>query len=232
MKTLLLLLSFFFVQFLSQVAQAKEVTTNEVSMPNAPDWVTETRVNGIVEKIQTLLQWDIRRIHVTFYSDEAAFENVHHMGPTVLAFSRKSDNSVHVGPRVTSENFEGVFGHELTHVISFQKYHDAIPSWLEEGLANYLVKRGDPDYAWMATQPPLRDIHELTHPFNGTTDHVRFVYMASRALIDMIAAKCDLNDLLQLSVGKKMETYFGTYCGIPDLNAEFRKWIASKKNHS
>lgn len=223
-----LLLLFALQLFIVHESLAKEVITNEVSMPNAPAWVTEARVNGIVEKIQSILQWDIRRIHVTFYTDQAAFENVHHLGPTVLAFSRKTDNSVHVGPRVTADNFDGVFGHELTHVISYQKYHNAIPSWLEEGLANYLVKRGNPDYAWMATQPPLKDIHELTHPFNGDENHIRFVYMSSRALIDMIAAKCDLNDLLQLSVGKKMENYFGTYCGISDLNSEFKKWIANQ----
>lgn len=225
------ILSSVFIFFFAFSALSKEVITNEVSMPNAPAWVSDGRVNTVVEKIQRLLQWDIRKIHVTFYSDEAAFENVHHLGPTVLAFSRKSDNSVHVGPRVTSENFDGVFGHELTHVISFQKYHDAIPSWLEEGLANYLVKRGDPDYAWMATQPALKDIHELSHPFHGDANHVRYVYMSSRALIDMIASRCDLSDLLQLSVGKKMESYFGTYCGISDLNSEFQKWIELKKGH-
>lgn len=213
--------------FVSNAFAGHEVTTNAVSMPDAPAWVTEARVDRIVDKIQALLQWDIRKVSVTFYADQAAFEKVHGLGPSVLAFSRKSDNSVHVGPHTTDANFDGVFGHELVHVISYQKFHDAIPKWLEEGLANYLAKRGDPDYAWMATQPPSASVEELTHPFSGSEDHIRYTYMASRAVVDMIAAKCDLSDLLQLSVGKKMENYFSTYCGINDLNAEFKKWISS-----
>jgi hypothetical protein len=49
--------------------------------------------------------------------------------------------------------------------------------------------------------------------------------MASTALAEMIAAHCDLEDLLQLATGKKLESYLATTCGIGDLNAEFQKWI-------
>ena len=197
-------------------------------MANAPDWVTVGRIDGVVEHIQSLLEWDIRRIKVYWYKDQQVFENIHHYGPTVLAISRKSDNTVHLGPRVNDENFDGVFGHEMVHIISFQKYKEAIPPWLEEGLANYLSKRGTVDYKWLETHPLPDDVRNLVHPFNGSDDHIRYHYMASQALVEMIASKCDLSNLLRLSVGRKMENYFSTYCGIKDLNSDFKKWMDSK----
>jgi hypothetical protein len=218
-----------FVLLFSSVGFTHEVRTNAVNMADAPDWVTPGRIDTIVDRIESLLEWDIRRINVIWYKDEKAFEKMHGYGPTVLAISRKSDNTVHVGPRVTTTNFDGVFGHEMVHIISFQKYKDAIPRWLEEGLANHLSKRASVDYAWLAKHEFPADVHDLTHPFNGSDDHIRYSYMASQALIEMIASKCDLSELLRLSVGRKMENYFDTYCGIKDLTAEFKKWV---KSHS
>jgi hypothetical protein len=218
-------LSFLF----SGMVEAKELKTNAIHMEDAPDWVTAGRLNKIVDHIQSLLEWDIRRIEVYWYDDQDKFEAIHHYGPTVLAISRKSDNTVHIGPRVNSENFDKVFGHELVHIISFQKYKEAIPAWLEEGLANYLSKQGTVDYKWLASQPTPDDVRTLLHPFLGSVDHIRYHYMASQALTEMIASKCDLSNLLRLSVGRKMENYLETYCGIKDLTAEFKKWV---KAHS
>ncbi len=206
----------------------KELLANAAHMENAPTWVTKHRIDAIAEKIQNLLEWDIHRVEVYFYSDQSTFEKVHNLGPTVLAVSKKGDNTIHIGPKVTDVNFDAIFGHELVHVISYQKYNEAIPKWLEEGLANELAKAGVVDYKWMNTQPLPADVHELTHPFNGSFDHIRYHYFASQALIEMIAAKCDLRNLLRLSVGMKMESYLDTYCGIKDLNESFKKWLKLK----
>jgi hypothetical protein len=220
----------FLILMASAISLAKnnELKTNAVFMESHPDWVTVGRLDKVVDHIQSLLEWDIHRIKVTWYKDQNTFESVHNYGPTVLAISRKSDNTVHLGPRVTNENFDGVFGHEMVHIISFQKYKEAIPPWLEEGLANYLSKQGSVDYKWLKSHPLPNDVRNLVHPFNGSEDHIRYHYMASQALVEMIASKCDLSNLLRLSVGRKMENYFSTYCGIKDLNSDYKNWLDSK----
>jgi hypothetical protein len=172
---------------------------------------------------------------MVWHPDQAEFEEGHKMGPAVLAYSNGPSNSVHVGPRVSSKTFDPVIGHELVHVILFQKYKGAVPKWLEEGLANYVGKWGEIDYKRLASGGAPEDVRSLVHPFKGTagqsgdlTDSARLHYMTSKALVEMIASKCSLRDLLQLSVGKSVENYLSTFCGIPDLNAEFKQWIAKK----
>jgi phage terminase large subunit-like protein len=170
---------------------------------------------------------------MVWHPDQAEFLKAHGFDSSVVAFSLKTDNSVHLGPAVTSENFDTLFGHELVHIILYQKYKGAVPKWLEEGLANYLSnnRRGSlwkVDYSWLATQPP-RDVLTLGHPFKGAVQgNARFHYQASHALMEMIASHCTVTDLLQLSVSKKLESYLPTLCEISDVNAEFRKWVARK----
>jgi hypothetical protein len=232
-------------------ARAAVVDTNEVHCDDAPAWVKPALVDRVVERIQSKLEWDIRKVRMIWHLDQQEFRAAHGYDDSVLAFSRKSDNSVHLGPRVTETNFESVFGHELVHVILFQKYKGAVPKWLEEGLANYLsnheanheanhkplVKNGKPvsdpshwsvDYAWLSAQPSM-DVLTLKHPFMGVaTQGARYHYQASQALVEMIASHCSLDQLLQLSVGKKLENYLGTFCDISDVNTEFKKWIVKK----
>ncbi len=215
---------------LSASLKAGEIKTNSVRMAAPPDWVTPGRVNSVVDHIQPMMEWNIRRIEVSWYNDQADFEKVHGLGPLVLAMSRKSDNSVHLGPRIKKENFDAVFGHELVHIISYQKYKDAIPKWLEEGLANHLSHMSKVDYAWLAKHPAPNDVRDLTHPFNGSDDHVRYHYMASQALMEMISGKCELTNLLRMSVRRKLEDKLDTLCGIKDITKEFNLWVA-KKNH-
>src|SRR5262249_53923433 len=109
---------------------------------------------------------------------------------------------------------------------------DAIPLWLDEGLANYIAQHGTVDYAWLAKQPP-GDVRQLAHPFSpggpdGGVDRVKFCYQASTALMEMIASTCAISDILQLSLHSKLENYLSTICGIADINSEFRNWIARK----
>jgi hypothetical protein len=203
-------------------------------MHGAPAWLKEPRLEKVIAQIQSKLEWDIRRVNVFWYTDETTFAQIHGLGygGGVVAFSRRSDQTIHLGPRVATDNFDGVFGHELVHIILYQKYKNAIPAWLDEGLANYLSQHGKVDYAWLATQPP-GDIHALAHPFSGGgpdggATRVRFCYEASTAVMEMIASKCSVADMLQLSVGSKLENYLSTLCGISDINADFRAWVAKK----
>jgi hypothetical protein len=211
---------------------AAEIQTNAITSTNTPSWVDAPRFDRVTGKIQNAMEWDIRRVNVLWFTDQAAFEKTHGFGPTVLAYSRPSDNSVRIGPRVNTGDFDGVFGHELVHVIVFQKYKDAIPKWLEEGLANYVAGRDTVDYPWLRSHAAIEgDVRNLVHPFKGQSpdpDHARYHYMASKALVEMIVSHCSLTDLLQLSVGKKLETYLDTFCGIPDVNRSFTDWVASK----
>lgn len=211
-------------------AYAGELTTNAVNILNAPKWLTAARVNRVSDQVERVLEWDIRRARVRFYNDEKEFQRAVALpGDTssVLAVSKRGENAVFIGPRVTTENFDGVFGHELAHIVMFQKYKDAIPAWLEEGLANYAAKRGVIDYRLLASRQNV-DVRALTHPFAATGADPKYHYMASSALIEMLAAKCSLSDLLQLSVGQGLESYLATFCRIPDLNASFAQWVTLK----
>jgi len=225
-------LKYLILAFLCTSLWAKEVDTNSVYMGDAPAWVTRPRVEKIIDHIQMVLEWSIHKIQVHFYTDQAAFQRASGMGGSIIAASLRKDNSIHLGPRVDSTNFDQVFGHELVHVISYQKYKDAIPSWLEEGLANYLSKNGKVDYPWLASHGFPADVRSFTHPGQGNADEIHYHYVTSQALIEMIAAKCDLSNLLRLSVERKMEDYLKTYCEIPDLNEAFHKWVKSKAGKS
>jgi hypothetical protein len=216
------------ITFLGSSAWAAELLTNATHWANAPSWITKGKVDKVVEHMQSQLEWDIRRCEVQVFTDSASFSAAHGLGPSAIAVTLKNKNIILLGPEVTAENFDSVFGHEIVHVISFQKYKTAIPAWLEEGLANQLSHAGKVDYKWLKTQPPLQDVRSLTHPMNGGSALVHYHYQASQALAEMISAKCDFRNLLRLSVGVGMEGYLDTYCGIKDVNSAFQKWVTTR----
>lgn len=217
-----------FCSFPCVQSQAKEIRTNALLMQNAPEWLKRTRVEKVTRRIQMHMEWTIRRIDVFWYTSETEFQKVHKKGPAVLAIARKSDNTVHIGPRVTDKNFDQVFGHELVHIISYQKYKGAIPRWLEEGYANFLAQQGKVNYKWLASKTLPKDVTQMGHPFAGSREDVYLHYEISHALAEMIEKKCKFQTLLQLSVERKMENYLKTYCEIADLNSELHAWIQKK----
>lgn len=207
---------------------ARKIETNEVLMPAAPKWLTASRVSNITQKTQDYLEWNIRKIKVYWYINQSKFQEAHGIGPRVRAATRKGDMTIHLGPQVNQENFERVFSHELVHIILAQKYKAAIPNWLEEGLANYVAKMKSDngfvvDYKYLDKETPV-DVRSLSHGILGSVSP-RYHYSASTAVMEMIAAKCSATDLLQLSVGHKLDTHLQHYCQIKDLNADFRKWV-------
>lgn len=224
MRKILLFLSMFI-----SLAQAKDIQTNAVSMSNAPEWLRAGRVEKVTERMQSSLEWTIRKVQVIWYTDQKEFEKSHELGPYARAVSQKKLNVIRLGPKVNDSNFDQVFAHELTHIISFQKYKEAIPRWLEEGLANHLSKNAKVDYKWLSAQPMPNDVRDLVHPMSGSADDIRYSYQASQALAEMIAKKCDLTNLLRLSVGHGMDNYLRTFCEIPDLNVAYKKWVMQKR---
>ena len=232
LQTIIILISTVFAALRPIYSLAHLIETNEVRFDNAPAWLKQARLQKVVDSMQTQLEWDIRKVQMHAFGNPDEFKKLHGFDDSVLAFTRGSDGSVNLGPRVTDSNFDSVFGHELVHVILRQKYKSAVPKWLEEGLANYLSKHGKVDYAWLATQP-ARDVYTLAHPFadnprvstEGASGNARYHYQASQALMELISSHCPPQDLLQLSVGKKVESYLPTLCGISDLNAELKSWV-------
>ncbi len=212
---------------ISHSSYGDDIKTNHVHMANAPKWLKESRIDRVVDHIQSKMEWDIRRVEVKWYGDAASFAAANQLGPSAIAITTSPDIVVHLSPRVTDTNFDKVFGHEMVHVISLQKYKGAIPRWLEEGLANYLAKDGSVDYRWLAQQPLPKDVKELVHPFSGDDNHVRYVYMASQALAELIGSKCDMEGLLRLSVKRNLEDYLAKICNIDDINVAFKKWVTA-----
>lgn len=219
-----------FVVAYSYASYAKNIQTNEADVINAPAWLKQTRVEKVTGRIQHKLEWSIRKIKVIWYGTQSDFQKAHSLGPFAIAVTRavNGDIKMHIGPLVTDRNFDEIFGHELVHVILAQKYKGAVPRWLEEGLANHLSNFKKVDYKWLARQSPISDVKQLAHPTQGSALNVSYLYKASQAFAEMLQKKCDLDNLLRLSVERKMEDYMKTYCEIQDINKAFRDWIQLK----
>ncbi len=213
-----------------QSGWGKDILTNAITTSKAPLWLRQPRIEKVTDRIQSELEWSIRRVEMRWYLTEGEFMKAHGLGPQAIAVTKLFEgvSSIHMGPLVNTKNFDAVFGHELVHVIVNQKYKGAIPKWLEEGLANHLAKRGKVDYRWLAKQPFPEDVRGLAHPFQGSSSLINYRYMASQAFAEMLEKKCDLENLIRLSVQRKMEDYLVTYCGIKDLNLAFKDWVLKK----
>lgn len=204
-----------------------ELLTNSARFTNPPKWLNLSRVNKAAEPIENFMEWSTRRVEVIWYQDQTAFQNAHSLGPSAMAVTFKNQNKILLGPKVTEQNFNQVFGHELVHVISGQKYKDAIPNWLEEGIANFLSKNGKVDYAALA-KFEFGDVSELAHPMKGSPETIHSRYQASQALAEMLSSKCDFRNLMRLSVQRKMQDYLNNICRIPDINTAYKKWVQEK----
>ena len=211
-------------------ASAKEIKTNEVIVKDAPKWLTRNRMEKVTQRIQRKLEWPTRRVEMHFYKANSDFRKIHKLDANPAAFTITSPkgSSIHMGPSVTTKDFDQVYGHELVHVILYQKYKGSVPKWLEEGVANHLAGLGSVDYKWLSTHGEIENVRELSHPFKGSPSLVRYRYKASQALAEMLDKKCGLEKLIHMSLERKLEDYIVTYCEIKDLNATFKNWVNEK----
>lgn len=208
--------------------KAKVIKTNAASIYHSPSWLTRNRAEKVILRIERDLEWSIRRINVYWHKTESSFTSQHKLGPAVRAVTLSKDQTVHLGPQVNENNFEQIFAHELVHVISFQKYKGSIPKWLEEGLANHLAKKEKVNYRHLNKQKLPSDIYQMTHAFQGGLAAARVHYATSQAVAEMLAKKCDLMNLVRISLEGDMRIKIKNYCEIEDINKTFRSWVSTQ----
>lgn len=198
---------------------------NEVRFENPPPWVTSREVKAALRVVERNLEWDLRKVSVIFETKADAFEQRFGMPADILAFSEKSARRIVMGPRVGAENFREVLTHELVHHAVAQKFKAAIPIWLEEGLANHWARPGRvPRYELLREQPDF-DVASLGHPFRDSRLPPRVHYEASLALAKLLDKRCGLPALLGLAVGRRLQSYLATTCGIENLSGAYRRWV-------
>src|SRR5688572_25585272 len=101
------LFSFLFLS-LSVSSPAKEIVTNNLHFVNAPEWLTEARLESVTRKVQDFLEWDIRKIKVYYYPSDQDFKSQHGLNFMADAFFKPSDSTVHVSTRVNKDNFDRI----------------------------------------------------------------------------------------------------------------------------
>ena len=200
--------------------------TNCCSVENAPDWLSSYTLSDIASDMERDMGWTIRRVNVKFHSTADTFKNAAKLNFIAAAFYSPSSQTIEFSPVKDLASFSPIFRHELSHVISTQKFKGAIPSWLEEGFANYLGSKYKVDFKWLASQT-LPDPTSLAHPSSDATGS-RMHYQLSTATVEFIASRCSISDLLMLSTGAKLTNYLETFCKIKDLNQGVRDWLRTK----
>ncbi|NBW97977.1 hypothetical protein EBR03_00250 [bacterium] len=211
---------------LSASCPAREIQLNQITVFEAPEWLKTSAVQAVVDRVQNYLEWDFRKLSVFYYKDLTEFNRQHTFKFAVDAFFRKSDSSIHLSPKVIATNFSQIMSHELVHALFYQKYQKAIPVWLEEGLANTIAQLPSPNYQWLKTQS-WPSVATLGHSSHQVVDS-KVYYSVSTGVIEMIREKCNLHELLKLAVGSQLTSYLKTFCGIEDLDLDFKSWVAKK----
>lgn len=217
--------------FIPSIGLAKNIRTNELSIYNAPRWVKQSKVEKVTDSVQSKLEWRIRRVPLYWHISEESFIKAQSLGagPAAVTIKSTKKTQIQMGPKVNRDNYQRILGHELVHVIFFQKYKGAIPRWLEEGFANHLSRKEKVNYSWLSQQRLPEDVTKMGHPYQKQGVSVQVHYKVSQALVEMLKKRCDLDTLLRLSVERKMKDYIATYCNIKDINKAFKDWILEKR---
>ncbi len=213
--------------FVSLSASTKEIRTNSLIVYNLPNWVKKNRVERITEKLESRLEWKIRRVAVYFHNSENSFKKAHTLGsrPAAVTIKSPKKTEVHISPRAKDNNFDKIFGHELVHVIFYQKYKGSIPRWLEEGFANFYSRSEKVNYPWLNKQKKFSDVTKMGHPFHPSSIPIAVHYKTSQAVVEMLDERCDLSNLLRLSVEKKLVDFIRRTCQIHDINRAYSQYL-------
>jgi len=210
----------------SALAGQNTFKTNCCEVTNAPSWLSNYKIQSIASQMETDMGWSIRRVKVIFHDTDVEFQKAGNLNFSANAFFSAARQTIEFKPQKDIATFTPTFRHELTHVISNQKYQGGIPAWLEEGFANFIGSKRKVDYKWLAKQN-LPDASSLGHPQTDSSG-AQMHYQLSTATVDMLAKKCNLRDLLMLTTGSKLTSYLETYCKIKDINSAVRDWVKSK----
>jgi hypothetical protein len=217
-----------FISWTSVAAPNKELRTNCCLIQNAPAWLNTEMVKNTAKRVESRLQWTIRRITLRFESDPEKYKSVSTLQFPTRALFNPKNQTVYFGPTVNADNFSPTLGHELVHVVFNQKHRKAIPQWLEEGFANFIGSEVVPDYRFLNSEN-IPNISSLGHP-NSDPDRFRMHYQLASAAVDYISSRCKLNDLLMMSVKRSVEDYLHKLCKIKDIDSELIAWVKSKDN--
>ena len=217
---------FFFILMSLQV-QARDITTNSLILKRPPKWLQPVKVRKITNYVENKLEWKIKRVPVYWHRNHETYSQAHSLGPGAAAVTVKSTKrtEIHIGPDITEKDYEEILGHELVHVIFYQKYKNSIPDWLEEGFANFYARKNKVDKKWLARQNLPADVTSLGHPFKSPVVDIHLTYKISQAMVEFLSKKCDLSNLLRLSVKRNLEDYIKRTCGIDNFDREFKKWL-------
>lgn len=219
----------FFSLFMTLTVWGQDFRTNSLKVINPPQWVKKSKVQKVTDHIESKLEWKIRRIPVYWHQSQATYAKAHNLGPLAAAVTVKSpkQTAIHIGPSVDKSDYQQILGHELVHVVFYQKYRHSIPKWLEEGFANFLSRKTKVDYSKLKKLNLPKDVTQMDHPFSGSYTDIKNHYLISQALVEMLDKKCDLSRLLRLSVNRKLMTYIHNTCQIKDINQSFQTWITN-----
>lgn len=208
---------------------ATHFQTNSLKVQNAPDWLKPHDVIKVTERIENRLEWKIKRIPVIWHSSPKTYLKAHSLGPLARAVTVQQGGQVevHMGPDIKKEDLQVSLAHELVHVIFRQKYRGSIPDWLEEGFANFYSEKDKISKSRLKSISLPGDVTTLTHPFKGMSLGVHDHYLVSQGMVQMLSEKCNLQQLLRLSVEKEITTFVKNSCGIENIHGTFIKWINS-----
>jgi hypothetical protein len=226
MKTIRILAIFCLVSATASASSAKEIRTNCCIVQQAPAWLNVETVKNTAKRIESRLQWTIRRVTIRFEADPERYKTVSTLQFPTRALFNPKNNTVYFGPSINADNFAPTLGHELVHVVFQQKHRKAIPAWLEEGFANFIGAETIADYRFLNSET-IPKITSLGHP-NSDPDRFRMHYQLASAAVDYISSRCKLNDLLMMSVKRSVEDYLQKLCKIKDIDSELVDWVKSK----
>jgi hypothetical protein len=156
-----------------------------------------------------------------------------------------SDGSLFIQRNPSYKYSDNSLGHEIVHLVLHRFYTDAIPCWLDEGLAQFISKDAHASYErarGFISKPhseaiapdeliPLASLIAMTRP---PADRVRIFYDQSERLVRFLATSDKASFLTLLdSVARHqpLETilprvYLGRFASISALDEKFREYAA------
>ncbi len=180
---------------LTSGAFATDLEVEGIQFKNIPEWFQKEAVEKSLKDLRLRSGWVPTGTVVHFYSDLGLWNlellRVGFQSTPTAAFADPGENAVRIGPSLKSENFEHLFLHEVSHLVSWQIFR-GLPSWLEEGFAEWLARSPYLDYSWINQQLLRIDPRNIANPMKlgGRASDVRFRYQISYASVMMLDKRC------------------------------------------
>ena len=93
-------------------------------------------------------------------------------------------------------------GHTVTHQITFSPYGEALPTWLDEGLAMHAESKPDPHLqAWLKkaiAEKRLISVRSLSSPFSAKPEEAYISYAQSQSIVEFLIQNYGKDRMLRL----------------------------------